>query len=45
MTVPDAPINIVNVVTVTSATQIGLSWSAGPSTGGSPIIDYRIWSD
>jgi len=45
MTVPDAPINIVNVVTVTSATQIGLSWTAGHSTGGSPIIDYRIWSD
>jgi len=42
VTVPDAPINIVNVVSVTNASQIGLSWSAGVSTGGSRIIDYEI---
>lgn len=45
MTVPDAPINITNVLTVTNASQVGLSWTAGVSTGGSAIIDYKIWFD
>lgn len=31
--------------TVTSASVIGFSWSNGLSTGGSPIIDYRISYD
>jgi Fibronectin type III domain len=45
VTVPDAPINIVNVQTITNGSQIGLSWNAGVSNGGSSVIDYRIWSD
>lgn len=45
LTVPDAPINLANVISQTLGEQIGLSWSAGISSGGSPIIDYRISSD
>jgi len=30
---------------VTSAYQIGLSWTAPTFDGGSEVIDYRIWYD
>lgn len=40
--VPDAPINVANDLTITSATRVGLTWVAGSSTGGSPIVDYTI---
>jgi hypothetical protein len=30
---------------ITLQNQIGLSWSAPVFDGGSPIIDYRIWTD
>lgn len=45
LTVPDAPINLANVVDQTLATQIGLVWEDGISDGGTPIIDYIIWTD
>jgi hypothetical protein len=45
VTVPDAPINVANVASVTTGNQIGLTWSAGLVTGGSPLIDYRILYD
>ncbi len=45
LTAPDAPINLANVISQSLAEQITLSWSAGISSGGSPIIDYRISSD
>lgn len=41
---PSAPINFSNVVSITLASRIGLSWSAGAS-GGSTIIDYQIYYD
>ena len=40
--VPDAPINLVNVPSVTTAYQIGLDWDEGPYNGGSPVLDYRV---
>ena len=40
--VPDAPLNLINVPSVTSATQIGLEWQEGPINGGTDVIDYLI---
>lgn len=40
--VPDAPINLVNLPEITSATQIGLKWEAGANNGGSEVIDFTI---
>jgi hypothetical protein len=45
LTVPDVPINLANVVDQTLATQIGLVWEDGFSNGGTPILDYIIWTD
>jgi len=45
LTVPDAPVNLANVVTITSATQVGLTWSPGVNEGGTPLLDYRITFD
>ena len=43
--VPDAPINLADNSVVTTQSVIGLTWSNGPSAGGSSIIDYRISYD
>lgn len=43
--IPDEPTDLVNVPTVTSATQVGLDWIAPVFDGGSPVIDYRVWYD
>jgi hypothetical protein len=43
--VPDAPINFADVPSITLASRIGLTWSPGLSSGGEPIIDYRIYFD
>ena len=40
--VPDAPINLSNVVTLTDFDTIGLTWQEGPENGGSVVIDYRV---
>lgn len=45
LTVPDAPVNLANVVTITSGSQIGLTWSPGIGQGGTPLLDYRITFD
>lgn len=42
VTVPDAPVNVVNDITYTNADQIGLKWDDGPYNGGTEILDYRI---
>lgn len=40
--VPDAPVNLANVPSITTSTQIGLEWQDGPNDGGAPIEDYII---
>lgn len=40
--VPDPPMGLVHLPTITNASQIGLSWLA-PDDGGSPIIEYKVW--
>lgn len=42
LTNPDAPLNLQNVASVTSGTQVGLSWTIGVKDGGSPVIDYTV---
>jgi hypothetical protein len=42
--VPDAPISLANVASITSATTIGLAWLDGSDDGGSVILDYTISS-
>ena len=42
--VPDPPKDLANYVVVTAQSVIGLTWSPDYD-GGSPIIDYRIFSD
>ena len=43
--VPDAPTGLADAVDITSAYIIGITWNDGMSTGGSPIIDYRVSFD
>jgi len=40
--VPDAPINLVDVPSITVATRIGIMWSDGAEDGGTEIIDYQL---
>jgi hypothetical protein len=42
LTSPDPPINFVDNASITSMSQIGLTWEDGSSDGGTPVIDYRI---
>ena len=43
--IPDAPTDLSNVYEITSSSQIGLTWVAPVFDGGSPLIDYRLWTD
>ena len=43
--VPSAPVGLADSTAVTTASVIGLTWNNGVSTGGSPIIDYRVSYD
>ena len=43
--VPDSPVNLRNVVSITADNQVGLKWDDGYSNGGSVIIDYEVWYD
>jgi len=45
LVVPDSPINLVDVPSVTTAYVVGLKWEVGQATGGTDIIDYRIIYD
>ena len=40
--ISEIPINLANNVAITASGVVGLTWSAGASSGGSPVIDYRI---
>jgi hypothetical protein len=43
--VPDAPINLADDITRTTAYVIAFTWEDGNSYGGTPIIDYKLWYD
>jgi hypothetical protein len=43
--VPDAPILLENNLLVTNRSTISFNWFDGYSTGGSPVIDYRVSYD
>jgi hypothetical protein len=43
--VPDSPIALADNTAVTTAYVIGFTWADGMSSGGSPIIDYRVTYD
>jgi hypothetical protein len=43
--VPDSPIVLADNTDVTTAYVIGFTWQDGLSSGGSPVIDYRISYD
>jgi hypothetical protein len=45
LTVPDAPINLQNVVAITNANQIGLSWDKASEEGGTAVLDYIVIYD
>ena len=45
MLVPDAPYNLKNEVTVTSADTIKFTWKTGLSNGGSPVTGYSVLLD
>lgn len=42
LTVPSAPVSLANNPSITSGSQIGLTWAQGPSNGGTPVIDFTI---
>ena len=42
---PDSPSQLLNLPEVTSANQIGITWTDGKSDGGASVIDYRIQYD
>ena len=39
---PDAPVNLANDPSITSGSQIGLTWAQGIENGGTPVIDFTI---
>jgi len=43
--VPDAPVNLDNQAGVTTREVIGLTFEDGASSGGTTILDYRLWYD
>jgi len=45
LSVPSAPVSLQENTTITSINAVGFTFSNGASTGGSAIIDYRIWYD
>ena len=40
--VPDSPINLENVPSLTDFDSIGLNWADGSENGGAPVLDYRV---
>ncbi len=45
VTIPDSPVNLMDNKAITTDSVIGITWIKGISTGGQPIIDYRILYD
>lgn len=45
LTNPDAPTTLQNNLSISRATQIGITWVEGAKNGGTPVIDYTITYD
>ncbi len=45
LTTPDAPLSLANNPAITNAARVGITWTAGVSNGGTPIIDYTVLWD
>lgn len=45
MTYPDAPINLVEDLSIKTSTVISIKWQQGSSNGGAQVIDYRVSYD
>jgi hypothetical protein len=45
ITNPDPPISLSEVTSLRTNTTLGLTWLNGPSAGGSPVLDYTVFSD
>lgn len=45
LSTPGAPTSLVNNVAVSTATSLLMTWVAPVLTGGSPVIDYRVYYD
>ncbi len=43
--VPDAPLNLADVLSITNDAQVGLVWTNGVSNGGTAVIDYVVQYD
>ena len=43
--VPDAPVNLANVPSVTSDNRIKFTWQQGASNGGDTVLDFDIYYD
>jgi hypothetical protein len=43
VTIPTAPLNLVELPEITNAIQIGLAWEYPADDGGPDVLDYRIW--
>lgn len=42
---PDAPLNLENVASITTSSQIGLAWEQGAEDGGISVVDYTLFYD
>lgn len=42
---PSPPLNFQEVREQTTSFTIGLKWTEGDDNGGSPVLDYAVWSD
>ena len=45
ITNPDPPLNLANNAAITTASQVGLTWSLADFDGGSVVIDFRVSYD
>jgi hypothetical protein len=42
ITSPDKPLTVAEIVSERSATSISIQWDDGVSSGGKPVLDYRV---
>jgi hypothetical protein len=45
LTNPDAPINVVEIISSRTPTTITIEWEDGAADGGAPVEDYRVTYD